>query len=109
MDRVNVDIHKAGMAAMIADTIEDFDRQIGDALRDICPRPEELTEEEARRLIADHKDIVERAFSGTTVALALVNFDEQFMWAAGVGDSTVGKRAHPYLRGVWRALTLQLP
>ncbi|KAH9856572.1 protein serine/threonine phosphatase 2C [Lenzites betulinus] len=90
LDRVNVDIHKAGMAAMTADTIEDFDRQIGDALRDICLRPEELTEEEARRLIADHKDIVERAFSGTTVALALVNFDEQFMWAAGVGDSTVG-------------------
>ncbi|EIW57426.1 protein serine/threonine phosphatase 2C [Trametes versicolor FP-101664 SS1] len=90
LDRSNIATHQAQMTKLLKDEIEAFDKAIGDAVREICPRPEDLTEEQARRLIDKHKDILERAFYGTTMAFALINPDERFMWAAGVGDSSVG-------------------
>ncbi|EIW57416.1 uncharacterized protein TRAVEDRAFT_48455 [Trametes versicolor FP-101664 SS1] len=67
-----------------------LEKRIGTAVREICPHPEKLTEEQARALIEEHHEILWRAFSGTTLVFALINVDEHFMWAAGVGDSSVG-------------------
>lgn len=105
LDRSNIATHQAQLTKLLKDEIEAFDKAIGDAVREICPRPEDLTEEQARRLIDKHKDILERAFYGTTMVFALINPDERFMWAAGVGDSSVGEYrcSHAFL---WRRLTL---
>lgn len=91
LDRSNVTTRQAQVTKLFKDEIEAFDTHLGDAVREICPRPEDLTEEQARLLISEHKDILERAFYGTTMAFALINPDERFMWAAGVGDSSVGE------------------
>ncbi len=94
------------MTKLIQKEIMKFDNDLGDAVRNICPRPEELTEQQARRLIAEHQEVLERAFHGTTMALALINVDQRFMWAAGVGDSTVGEQVwRDFYR--WRALTFR--
>ncbi|KAI0359999.1 protein serine/threonine phosphatase 2C [Trametes cingulata] len=90
LDRTNINQYQSEITVLLKREIEAFDEAIGGALQSICPKPEQLTEEEARRLIEDHGDVVSRAFEGTTLALALINVDQRFMWAAGVGDSTVG-------------------
>ncbi|KAI0359998.1 protein serine/threonine phosphatase 2C [Trametes cingulata] len=90
LDRDNVAEHEAKVTTVLKCEIEKFDRAIGEAVQKMCPRPWELTEEEAKRLVNEHEEILDRAFSGTTLALALVNIDQRFMWAAGVGDSSVG-------------------
>ncbi len=97
LDRTNIHEFGARFTTALKEHIERFDRDIGEALKDICPNPEDLTEADARELIARHMDVVVRAFQGTTLALALVNLDHRFMWAAGVGDSTVGE-------SIWRRL-----
>ncbi|KAI0368696.1 protein serine/threonine phosphatase 2C [Pilatotrama ljubarskyi] len=89
LDRTNIHQYEFSITALIKKEIEGFDQAIGEALQRICPKPEELTEEEARRLVEEHGDIVSRAFEGTTLAFALVNVEQRFMWAATVGDSTV--------------------
>ncbi|OJT15561.1 hypothetical protein TRAPUB_6536 [Trametes pubescens] len=90
LDRSNIATHQAQVSKLLKNEIEAFDKHLGDAVRQLCPRPEDLTEEQARRLIDRHKDILERAFYGTTMVFALINPDQRFMWAAGVGDSSVG-------------------
>lgn len=93
LDRSNIATHQAQVTKIIQKAIMKFDNDLGDAVRELCPRPEELTEEQARGLIAEHREILERAFHGTTMACTLINTDQRFMWAAGVGDSTVGEPA----------------
>ncbi|KAI0368700.1 protein serine/threonine phosphatase 2C [Pilatotrama ljubarskyi] len=90
LDRQNVAEHEHEVTVLLKDVIERFDRSIGEAVVNICPRPWELTEEESRRLALEHTEVLERAFTGTTLSLALINIDQRFMWAAGVGDSSVG-------------------
>ncbi|KAI0324318.1 protein serine/threonine phosphatase 2C [Cubamyces sp. BRFM 1775] len=90
LDRTNVAENEGEITAMLKREIEQFDKGIGDALQRVCPRPWELTEEQARRLIEEEPDIVRCAFAGTTLAFALVNHEERFMWAAGLGDSSAG-------------------
>ncbi|KAJ7512831.1 hypothetical protein B0H11DRAFT_9857 [Mycena galericulata] len=51
--------------------VADFDKSIGRALKYICPVPKSLTEEEARSLIAEHSEIIERAYYGTTFSAAV--------------------------------------
>ncbi|EIW57414.1 uncharacterized protein TRAVEDRAFT_125324 [Trametes versicolor FP-101664 SS1] len=88
LDRSNITAHQAQVTKIIQKAIMKFDNDLGDAVRELCPRPEELTEEQARCLIAEHREILERAFHGTTMAFTLINVDQRFMWAAGVSDST---------------------
>lgn len=95
LDRTNIHEFGARFTAALKEHIENVDGEIGEALQEICPNPEDLTEADARELIERHMDVVVRAFQGTTLALALVNLDQRFMWAGGVGDSTVGE-------SVWR-------
>ncbi|KAI0775330.1 protein serine/threonine phosphatase 2C [Trametes elegans] len=90
LDRGNVAQHGSRVTALLEHEIQSFDKAIGDALRAICPDPSTLSAEQARRLIEKHQNIVQRAFSGTTLAFALVNPRQRFLWAAGLGDSTVG-------------------
>ncbi|KAL1949342.1 hypothetical protein VTO73DRAFT_8223 [Trametes versicolor] len=90
LDRSNIATHAPQVTTLLKNEIEMLDKRLGDAVREVCPRPEELTQEQARRLIEEHHDILRRAFSGTTVAFTLIEVDQRFMWAAGVGDSSVG-------------------
>ncbi|KAL1949344.1 hypothetical protein VTO73DRAFT_8225 [Trametes versicolor] len=89
LDRTNIHAVQAKFTAILKEQIEHFDREIGETLQQLCPTPEKLTEEQARHLIERHKEAIDCAFEGTTLALALVNVDQRFMWAAGLGDSTV--------------------
>ncbi|KAI0635788.1 hypothetical protein C8Q77DRAFT_1051897 [Trametes polyzona] len=89
LNRTNVHQYEPSITAALKRAVEDFDKSIGDALQKICPSPAQLNEQEARQLIQEHADIVHRAFEGTTVAVAIINVDKHFMWAVGVGDSTV--------------------
>lgn len=91
LDRSNIAAHQSQITKLIQKAIMKFDNDLGDAVRELYPRPEELTEEQARCLIAEHREILERAFHGTTMAFTLINIDQRFMWTAGVGDSTVGE------------------
>ncbi|KAI0671494.1 protein serine/threonine phosphatase 2C [Trametes maxima] len=89
LDRTNVHECKSMISELLRREIEDFDKALGDAVRQICPKPEELNEGQARELIQQHTDVLKRAFEGTTLALGLINIDQRFMWAAGVGDSSI--------------------
>ncbi|KAI0635831.1 phosphatase 2C-like domain-containing protein [Trametes polyzona] len=89
--RGNVAAHADAVCALLRRAVERFDADdVGGALRAVCPRPWELAEAQARRVCEEHEEVVDRAFSGTTAAVALVSLDERFMWAVGVGDSSVG-------------------
>lgn len=91
LDRSNIATHAPQVTALLKNEIEMLDQHLGDVVREVCPRPEELTQEQARRLIEEHHDVLRRAFSGTTVAFTLIEVDQRFMWAAGVGDSSIGE------------------
>ncbi|KAI0635785.1 protein serine/threonine phosphatase 2C [Trametes polyzona] len=93
----NVAGEQSRITGMLHHEILQFDKQLWEALYAICPSPWDLTEDQARALAQKHCDVLERICAGTTMALALVNLDEHFMWAAGVGDSSVGK----YLPESW--------
>ncbi|KAI0649372.1 hypothetical protein C8Q79DRAFT_1065762, partial [Trametes meyenii] len=90
LGRRNLEDNAPKISTLFKSEIESFDQSIGDALRKICPRPWELSEEQARELIEKHEDVVERAFSGTTLACTLVNIELRCVWAAIVGDSSIG-------------------
>ncbi|KAK0221152.1 hypothetical protein EDD85DRAFT_983383 [Armillaria nabsnona] len=67
-----------------------LDREIGYAVQNLCPDPSLLDEEEAQALVDANKDIFLRAFSGTTLAVILLDSEEQDnLWVVGLGDSTV--------------------
>lgn len=91
LDRDNIVEHEAHISKLLKERIEKFDMGLGYRVRKICPRPWELSEEQARLLIEEHLEVLERAFCGTTMAFALINLNQHFMWAAGVGDSSVGE------------------
>ncbi|KAG7439660.1 protein serine/threonine phosphatase 2C [Guyanagaster necrorhizus] len=69
--------------------IEDFDEAIGDAVKNLCPDPFTLNYPQAVALVDANKHILQRAYSGSTLALALIDEDRDNMWLAGLGDSTV--------------------
>ncbi|KAF7337652.1 Protein serine/threonine phosphatase 2C [Mycena sanguinolenta] len=80
----------SAISQMLEDEVVRLDNAIGDELKRICPDPKSLPEDEARKLIAQNPELVNRAYFGTTLAAALVNVTSRAMWAVGVGDSTVG-------------------
>lgn len=89
LDRGNVD-NGEKVSAMLRQEILSFDRDIGKAVKKLCRKPGDLTEEQAKALIQQHPEALQRALCGTTFTAAIVNISRQFMWAVGVGDSTVG-------------------
>ncbi|KAL7279103.1 hypothetical protein ACG7TL_006941 [Trametes sanguinea] len=89
IDRSNLDVAAAYVTSMFEVEIVKFDHTLKRAVRELCPDPREISKEKAEQLLWDHEDVFLRAFQGTTLVLALVNLDYHFMWAAGVGDSSV--------------------
>ncbi|KAI0711970.1 protein serine/threonine phosphatase 2C [Cerioporus squamosus] len=89
LDRVNVDKAAPAISAMLAHEVEAFDAQLGERVKAICPDPGALTEEEARFIIQENFDPLVLAWTGTTLAAALVNITLKCVWAFGVGDSSV--------------------
>ncbi|KAK0479425.1 protein serine/threonine phosphatase 2C [Armillaria luteobubalina] len=66
-----------------------FDMEIGDAVLKLCPDPSLLDDEEAQALVDANKDIFQRAFSGTTLSVAVLDEEQDNLWVAGLGDSTI--------------------
>ncbi|KAG7439669.1 protein serine/threonine phosphatase 2C [Guyanagaster necrorhizus] len=67
-----------------------FDKGLGDAIKELCPDPSLLDDEQARNLVNANKDVFQRALSGSTLAIALLDNERNHLWVAGLGDSTVG-------------------
>ena len=93
LDWDNIEVAKPMITSMLSQMVESLDRLIGEAVQRLCRHPASLREEQARALIDSekYKERLLRAFNGTTLAAALVNITHQFMWAIGVGDSSVGE------------------
>ncbi|KAI0360007.1 protein serine/threonine phosphatase 2C [Trametes cingulata] len=66
-----------------------FDLDLARAVKELCPDPRKMSEEEIRLLIEQHGEVFQRALEGTTLAMALVNLDLRVVWGASVGDSTI--------------------
>ncbi|KAK0488225.1 hypothetical protein EDD18DRAFT_1081753, partial [Armillaria luteobubalina] len=75
---------------LLRQKIEDFDENIGDAVLNLCSDPSALSYPDAQDLVDANRDVFQRAFSGSTLALALIDEERNNMWVAGLGDSTVG-------------------
>jgi pyruvate dehydrogenase phosphatase len=86
--------YQEGLSALLSKEIENFDRDIGEAVKRRCRKPQDLTGDQAHLLIQQHSDILSRAYHGTTLIAALVNRTQESLWVAGVGDSTAGKDNH---------------
>ncbi|KAI0711971.1 protein serine/threonine phosphatase 2C [Cerioporus squamosus] len=89
LDRENVAETEPSISSMLVDVVITFDDKLGQALRNICPRPRDLSTEQREALMDKHRDIILSAFNATTLSAALVNVTHGFMWAVGVGDSTI--------------------
>ncbi|KAK0466550.1 protein serine/threonine phosphatase 2C [Armillaria novae-zelandiae] len=74
---------------LLRQKIEDFDEDIGDAVKNLCSDPLALSYPEAQDLVDANRDVFQRAFSGSTLALALIDEERNNLWVAGLGDSTV--------------------
>lgn len=95
LDRDNVAKASDSVIEMLEAETRTFDKSIGAAVKKLCPNPADLTETQARALVDEHLDVLQRAWCGTTLAAALINVTHRFMWATSVGDSTVGKLLVP--------------
>lgn len=71
-----------------------FDKEIGDAVKELCPDPSMLDDEQARNLIDAHRFVFQRAYCGSTLAVALLDNERNHLWIAGLGDYTVGALLH---------------
>ncbi|OJT07286.1 [Pyruvate dehydrogenase [acetyl-transferring]]-phosphatase 2, mitochondrial, partial [Trametes pubescens] len=89
LDHTNIHEAEPVITAMLKREIVRFDWIIGRAVIDVYPDPRTLSEEEALRLIDEHKEAFARAMHGTTLTVAVVDIAHRVMWAAGVGDSTI--------------------
>lgn len=78
--------------------VERFDKGLGKALKRICPHPENLTEAQSEELVQVHDDIIQRAYRGCTLGVALINVATRCMWTLNVGDTTVGKHIRARMR-----------
>ncbi|EIW57422.1 protein serine/threonine phosphatase 2C, partial [Trametes versicolor FP-101664 SS1] len=89
LDHTNIHEAEPVITAMLKREIVRFDWSIGRGVTDVCPDPRTLTEEDELRLVAQHRKAFEVAMHGTTLSVAVVDFANRVMWAAGVGDSTI--------------------
>ncbi|KAH9899846.1 protein serine/threonine phosphatase 2C [Cubamyces lactineus] len=67
-----------------------IDEKLGEAVKKLCPAPESLTDTESEALVDAHRDVIRKAYYGTTLVAAIVNVTNRCIWTLGVGDSTVG-------------------
>ncbi|KAG7445315.1 protein serine/threonine phosphatase 2C [Guyanagaster necrorhizus] len=74
---------------VLRERIEEFDEEIGNAVKNLCSDPFTLNYLQAVALVNVNKPIFQRAFSGSTLSLALIDEEQENMWLAGLGDSTV--------------------
>lgn len=91
VDRENLVANADVISKMLQAEIKKLDDDIGLAVRRLFTHADALTDAQALRLIDEHEEIIERAFQGTSVALALINVDLYLLWSAGLGNSTVGE------------------
>jgi hypothetical protein len=91
LDPSDDESYRGRISALLRQEVMTFDREIGEAVKRICPNPRGVKESKARGLVAQHREILGRAYYGTTLTIALINRTENDMWVAGVGDSTVGQ------------------
>lgn len=56
--------------------------EIGDAIKNPCPDPSSLDDEQAQALVDADQDIFLRAFSGTTLSVALLYEEQDNVWVA---------------------------
>ncbi|KAH9902909.1 phosphatase 2C-like domain-containing protein [Cubamyces lactineus] len=89
LDCVNVEEADPAVKSMLEAVVLELDEELANAIRDICPSPQDLTEDDARSLVNEHRQVIKRAVQGTTLAMALIAPDDRFMWALGVGNSTI--------------------
>ena len=90
MDRANLLRKAFAISLELKRCVRDFDAELGDVIRTLCPDPSALSEEGARDIVLEYSDVLWRACAGTTLAAALVNLEHQLVWALNVGNSTVG-------------------
>ncbi|KAI0326613.1 protein serine/threonine phosphatase 2C [Cubamyces sp. BRFM 1775] len=89
LDCVNVEEADPAVRSMLKEAVLELDEALANAVRDICPNPQDLTEDDARSLGCEHQDVLKRAVHGTTLTMALIAPDDRLMWALGVGNSTI--------------------
>ncbi|KAI9058291.1 hypothetical protein FKP32DRAFT_1581886, partial [Trametes sanguinea] len=89
MNRDNCLTSSSSVATMLQTEVIRFDRSLKKDIHKLCSNPEDLSEEDAKRLIREHEEVFRRGFEGTTLSLALINLGLRLLWAIGVGDSTV--------------------
>ncbi|EJF64569.1 protein serine/threonine phosphatase 2C [Dichomitus squalens LYAD-421 SS1] len=77
------------ISSELARCIKDFDRELGYVVQTVCPAPSQLSAKQARRIVWEYPDALQRAYAGTTLAAAVVNLHHRFMWTMNVGDSTL--------------------
>ena len=78
------------ISSELARCIKHFDRELGYVVQTICPAPSQLSAKQARRVVWEYPDALQRAYTGTTLAAAVVSLRHRLMWTMNVGDSTVG-------------------
>ncbi|KAH9945334.1 protein serine/threonine phosphatase 2C [Epithele typhae] len=89
LDRENMLKKSANVTAELRRCVREFDRELGEVVRTVCPDPTALTENQTRGIVLEYGDVLWRACAGTTLAATIVNVDYRLMWAINVGDSTV--------------------
>ena len=79
------------ISKLLQSQIKRFDREIGDAVLRLCPRPNDLDDNEVQALVeGPSAPTLRRAISGTTFTAALIDGEKKNMWVVGLGDSSAG-------------------
>ncbi|KAI0649374.1 protein serine/threonine phosphatase 2C [Trametes meyenii] len=70
--------------------IQRFDEGLSTAIKELCPEPTALTEDQSETLVDDNLEVLQQGYYGSTFVSALVSVANRCMWVFNVGDSTVG-------------------
>ncbi|KAI0635795.1 protein serine/threonine phosphatase 2C [Trametes polyzona] len=89
-DRDTLLSHAKLLSAALGREVQAFDEEIGAKIKEICPEPEKLTEEQGKILLEENIDIIRLAYQGCTFVAAFINVTSQCMWTVNLGDSSVG-------------------
>jgi len=84
-------LNPESISKLLISQIRKFDNEIGIAMYKLCPKPEDIDDEQAQALF-EGPDVptLRRAMSGTTFTGALIDGEKQNMWVVGLGDSSAG-------------------
>ena len=85
-------LNPESISKLLNSQIRKFDSEIGKAVVELCPKPEDIDDELAQALFeGPHSPTLRRAMSGTTFTGALIDGEKQNMWVVGLGDSSAGR------------------